>query len=275
MFAHWLGPARFDLDARRPSEIATRRRRRRGFTLVELLVVIGIIAILLSLLLPAVGRMREKARVVQCASNLRQLGLSLTTYAATNKGTLPVHPGNSVWLFDIPLGTRNAMVANGAVRGVFYCPSNADMQDLDALWNYRNPNTTTILHCASGYQWLFLRVAAPGKAAPPALERGRPWVQKLTDVHMVTLPDGRRVRLASASLELGTDMVHSTGTPGSSGESFTKIFGGHTDTHHTAHMLGKKPAGGNILYLDGHVAWRDFGEMFVWHRLNLSRNFYF
>ena len=60
-------------------------RRHRAFTLVELLVVIGIIAIVISLLLPAVGRARQQAYAVKCASNLSQLAKHWHSYAAENR----------------------------------------------------------------------------------------------------------------------------------------------------------------------------------------------
>lgn len=98
------------------------------FTLIELLVVIAIIAILVSMLLPGLGRARETARRTACGSQLRNLGVATVAYADDYTGSLPwttmagaVRDGNST-----ALGSVSALVNDYLSRNtrILYCPSN-------------------------------------------------------------------------------------------------------------------------------------------------------
>src|SRR5580692_4849710 len=70
------------------SQVATRWRPP-AFTLVELLVVIGIIALLISILLPALSKAQQQAQQIVCMSNMRQMGLAVAIYQADNHGAFP------------------------------------------------------------------------------------------------------------------------------------------------------------------------------------------
>lgn len=69
-----------------------RLRRRRAFTLVELLVVIGIIALLISILMPVLSKAKQQANAVACSSQMRQVFLAMIQYAGDNRDHLPIAP---------------------------------------------------------------------------------------------------------------------------------------------------------------------------------------
>jgi prepilin-type N-terminal cleavage/methylation domain-containing protein len=109
------------------------RRSQTGFTLVELLVVIGIIALLISILLPALNAAKERANRVKCASNLRQVGQGLMLYANDNKGAYPrvtYTIGNPPTLtsFKNPdVDDQNLVQANDVTAALWLLVRNADL----------------------------------------------------------------------------------------------------------------------------------------------------
>ena len=73
-----------------------RKKKTRVFTLIELLAVISIIALLIALLLPAIGKAQRQAKVLQCMNHLKQVGIGLMIYSSDNKGRFPMPSGHSV-----------------------------------------------------------------------------------------------------------------------------------------------------------------------------------
>jgi prepilin-type N-terminal cleavage/methylation domain-containing protein/prepilin-type processing-associated H-X9-DG protein len=115
------------------------RNRFKAFTLVELLVVIGIIALLISILLPALSKARDNANTVACLSNLKQLAAANMSYAAENKG------------YIIPVG--NSKVGGSSY---FWCNIMVDNKYLTPAANQgAGPLTRSVFFCPSGNQDFF------------------------------------------------------------------------------------------------------------------------
>jgi prepilin-type N-terminal cleavage/methylation domain-containing protein len=123
-----------------PSPKSSRAARRAGFTLVELLVVIGIIALLISILLPALNKARIAAQETACLANVRQIGLGILAYASDHHNKLPViadrygntintfeHYGLEVALAPYVSGKKlewtNVAASQVVIGGIFICPS--------------------------------------------------------------------------------------------------------------------------------------------------------
>jgi len=115
--------------------LSSPNRRSRGFTLVELLVVIGIIALLISILLPSLNRARQAANAVDCKARMRTIGQAVHMYAAQYKGVLP--PTNTVMPnpFGSTPATRNKFLANilSQVLGTPEWELNKVFHDVDTI----------------------------------------------------------------------------------------------------------------------------------------------
>jgi prepilin-type N-terminal cleavage/methylation domain-containing protein/prepilin-type processing-associated H-X9-DG protein len=230
---------------------------RRAFTLIELLVVVSVIAVLIAILLPAMGKAKENARKTMCASQLKGQGQSLAVYASANNEDLPGGPlydnsaNTATWLHDnrqefsdtLLNVQTNVNMRKESLRKWFYCPSNQEY-NLDAYWAASGAAGT---NRRLGYTYLNYRNQAPSplytnvkpvKRDSPKLDYRKKWNPAF-----------------GARLELIEDLIMTTADPSSPVASYVPLQASTGTWVTSVSHAGRngKPTGANALFLDGHA----------------------
>ena len=257
---------------------------KRGFTLIELLVVIAIIALLLSILTPALRRVKIQAMRLVCSNRIKQNNLALLIYGTTNNDYLPLQSMGD-WLHDVSYATTDMIIKlGGTTKHTFYCPSTKKWDrggDYALYWQWSQasppasddygPEPTTDReneYRVTGYFWMMAFVNETegwyGRGWEP--EGKHTWLFKTTNY-------------SNGEGEIGAPVRSPSRTPMSADQIFTDDH--YTDYREcdfsgsmqgglgwsfnipdvTNHAEGTKVRGGNIGFLDGHVEWRKIEDM--------------
>ncbi|HET7624154.1 MAG TPA: hypothetical protein VFM25_02725 [Verrucomicrobiae bacterium] len=231
--------------------VARTLRQNSGFTFVDLLAVIGVVAIFICVQLSAFADAKDRTRSIQCADNLRQFTTGTLIYAGENNGNLPDNVSGS-WPLDMPWDAGNAITQFVSWKAL-YCPASGfDENQNNELWNYNYQFYHVI-----GYALTF------------------PETQSLdpTNVNHTITPQSFRVGPLALPPPVASQRVlfadAIVSKPNQRNESlrdiydYTKITTGFYQPFRTSHLNGVLPAGGNLGMLDGHVEWCVFDKMHV------------
>lgn len=121
----------------------------RGFSLLELVVVMTAMTTIMAIILPTFGKAREQARRASCASNLRQLGLGLRMYAIDNDGWYPVEELCGNPQSNLVGGLFPKYIAN---RNVFYCPSAIAVEPYAQSDEYGGPGGDSVINTDENWE---------------------------------------------------------------------------------------------------------------------------